>query len=327
MFRISVTGHVCVDLVPGLTPAARFAPGQLIHTGPMDVRLGGAVGNTGRALLDLGADVTLQAVVGDDALADLADRLLGDRARLRRLPGAATSYTLVLEPPGSDRTFWQFTGANARFDPTLVSVDTDLLHLGYPPLLPTSLADRAAPLRALFARAREAGVTTSLDLAVVDPQSPVAGHDWGAILDELLPLSDVVSPSVDDLVSMAGGEAGSSLESADAWCAWLLDHGVGVAMVTAGAAGLALRAAGRDRLVRGGRVLASVADAWAEAAVRLPARQAGDATSTGTGDAATAGALYGLAAGWGPGEAAELARSTAEAIRAGRPIEPAGMVV
>lgn len=53
---ISVAGHFCVDLVPQLH-SARVEPGQLIEVGPLDVRLGGCVANTGLALRDLGADV------------------------------------------------------------------------------------------------------------------------------------------------------------------------------------------------------------------------------------------------------------------------------
>lgn len=87
MHRISVAGHLCVDLKPELGPTARIAPGRLIHVGPLAVGMGGCVPNTGLTLRDLGADPYLHAVVGDDALAALVPELLGDvRCRLVTAP-------------------------------------------------------------------------------------------------------------------------------------------------------------------------------------------------------------------------------------------------
>ena len=91
-------------------------------------------------LVELGVDVRAQADVGDDPLADVLIALL--RARgidgdgLRRVAGS-TSYSLVLQSPGRDRTFWHHVGANAGFDGRDVRFDGErVLHLGYPPLLP-----------------------------------------------------------------------------------------------------------------------------------------------------------------------------------------------
>src|SRR5205823_1161954 len=107
---------------------------------------------------------------------------------------------LVLEPPGIDRSFWHHVGANAECDGTAFELTgVELLHVGYPSLLPAMTADGGEPLVALFARARAAGITTSLDLAVVDPASPAARLDWSALLRRVLPLVDVLSPSVADV--------------------------------------------------------------------------------------------------------------------------------
>lgn len=323
-FRISVAGHLCVDLTPTLGPTARFAPGQLIDVGPLGVRLGGAVANTGLALAGLGTDPELQAVVGDDALAGLVAGLLGDvRRRIAVVPGATTSYSVVLEPPGTDRTFWHHTGVNAHFDPALVSVDTDLLHIGYPSLLPAAVADHGAPLAGLFARARAAGATTSLDLADVDPDGPVGGLDWAGILTAVVAETDVVSPSVDDLRSALADDRPASLGLAREYAGWLLARGAGVAMVTAGAHGLALRVGSAQRLASGGRVLSALPPAWADADVLLPPAPVTDVvTSTGAGDAASAGLLAALVAGLQPAAAAEAARTTAITRMRGLAITP-----
>src|SRR5204862_2738900 len=111
--------------------------------------------------------VQVAGAAGDDELGATLVRLLTARGlgtgQLRLRPGRSTSYSLVLEPPGVDRSFWHHVGANAEFDGTGVDLSgVDLLHVGYPSLLPAMAADGGAPLAALFMRARAAGVTTSL---------------------------------------------------------------------------------------------------------------------------------------------------------------------
>jgi sugar/nucleoside kinase (ribokinase family) len=322
MHRISVAGHFCVDLAPELPRRARLAPGELIGVGPLAVGLGGCVANTGLFLHDLGADVELRGAVGDDWLGGLAERLLASEAEglgaLQVVENVATSYSLVLEPGGADRAFWHHTGVNAIFDAAWVRTDADLLHFGYPPLLPAVLADGAAPLVSLFGRARDAGTTVSLDLAVVDPDSPVGRLDWRGLLAAILQVTDVVSPSVDDLRSMLGVAEEPSLALADRLAGDLLELGAAVALVTAGAHGMVLRAGDAERVRAGGRVLAPIADQWADARVVAgPAARGAHATSTGAGDAASAGLLRALAAGFGPDDAVGLAAATSAAVMAG----------
>jgi sugar/nucleoside kinase (ribokinase family) len=326
VFRIGVTGHLCLDFYPDLPAAAKLAPGQLFDVGPMRVDLGGCVANTGLALRGFGAQVNLSGSAGDDFLAVILEQLLGDQGRAMRVPGETTSYSVVVEPKGLDRTFWHHNGANAHFDPTRVSIDTDLLHLGYPPMLPNTLTDNGRPLRELFSRAHDAGVTTSVDMIVVDPTSPVAGLDWEAFFRAVLPVTDVISPSADDLASIVGGPGAESLEAAADWCDYLVEHGVAVAMVTAGKHGMALKSADLDRVHSGGRVLAALGPEWDRAALTLPvAPSTGHVTATGAGDAATAGLLQALANGLSPHNAVDLARRTAAERMAGRNPTPALM--
>src|ERR1035437_6963565 len=118
MNSIQVVGHLCVDLKPGLGSTKVAAPGELAVVGPMGISMGGAVGNCGRVLADLGVDVSLSACVGNDELGAMARRILGTHHRdvdLAVMPGLATSYSLVVEPEGVDRSFWHHTGANAAF--------------------------------------------------------------------------------------------------------------------------------------------------------------------------------------------------------------------
>src|SRR5207248_9835441 len=92
-----------------------------------------------------------------------------------------------------------------------------------------------------------------------------------------------------------------------------LAMGVAVVMLTDGPDGLSLSTAPAARLARAGAVLAEGAAAWAGqrhflVPPRVPVR-----TTVGAGDAATAGLLYGLLAGLGPGESLDLAARTAAA--------------
>ncbi len=326
MHRVAVAGHICVDLHPTMSPSAVLAPGRLIEIGSLSMSLGGSVGNTGRALSQLGLPVRLETSVGDDSLGEYVRTAIlaqdGSTVSLEVVPDGSTSYSLILEPGGVDRTIWHHVGVNATFDGTHVDTEgVDLLHVGYPPLLPALVADGGAPLEVLLRRGHEVGATMSVDLAVVDPASPVAGLDWTAILARTLPITDVISPSVDDLTSALGIDEDYSPALVDRLLSLLIDDGVAVAAVSAGEHGLFLRTASADRLSRAGRALAGVAVTWADQDLHVPPMVAGEpVTTNGAGDASTAGLLYAIAAGAGPLDAAHLASACAAVALTGRPI-------
>ncbi|MFB2556932.1 carbohydrate kinase family protein [Herbiconiux liangxiaofengii] len=335
MSTIVVAGHICLDLTPELGASARLDPGRLIDVGGLRMGLGGCVANTGLALTDLGAEVSLHSTVGDDELgrivADTIARRPGLHADLQVVPDHRTSYSLVLEPAGHDRTFWHHTGANAVFTGEQLDVGSaDLLHLGYPPLLPALLTDGGAPLEAVLARARSRGATTSLDLAVVDSASAVGAVDWLQVLQRAAAVTDVMSPSLDDLTSALGPALGiASLppaRAASAYADLLISWGVAVVAISAGAEGLLLRTAGAERLARGGRVLAPLSSRWADASLRVrPLTVDTVVTTNGAGDASTAGLLFALTRGSTPTLAAHTAAATAAAVISGRRPTPAVM--
>ncbi len=316
MFTSQVCGHICVDLVPELAEEPTLVPGRLVSTGPLELRLGGSVANTGGDLVALGAPTRLVAEVGDDELGltlrRLLDALPGDGVHpdghdVLVVGGGTTSYSVVLQVPGRDRSFWHHVGVNEQVDGSRVEpARADLLHLGYPQVLPAMLVDGGAPLLALMRRAREADVTTSLDFCVLAPGSPAAAVDWPALLAGLLPWVDVLSPSTDDLSASLGRPAATDAEGLLAAADELVGLGVAVAMVTGGAAGLALRVADADRL-QAGRVTRAVAAGWAGYRAWLPPAPGPVRTTLGAGDAATAGLLYGLLAGLPPERALEVA--------------------
>jgi sugar/nucleoside kinase (ribokinase family) len=305
-----VAGHICADLRPKLTGGERIIPGAIAEVGPLDIRPGGCVANTGINLAALGAPVLLSADLGDDELGastfNSLKQLGADCKGIRQVAGQTTSYSLVFEPAGADRSFWHHVGANALFDGKRVDLDgVDLVHLGYPALLPLMYADGGARMEAFLKRVREAGATTSLDLSTIGPGSPASQVDWRSVLRRTVPLVDVLSPSVDDLVSALGVARPASVPQARDLGLQALQLGAPVVLLTNGALGMHLLTASRGRLSNAGRCLDALAGAWADRQLYFPASARSPVNTTGAGDAATAGLLYGI-----------LAQSTAEGAAA-----------
>ena len=328
MHRALVAGHICVDLIPELLGPPDLSPGQLIDVGPLQLRPGGCVANTGSDLLALGSAVHLVADTGGDDLGRILRRLLAARGLevdgLRAVPGQTTAYSVVIEAPRRDRVFWHHTGANAHFDGRDLDLSRgDLLHLGYPSILPALTAGGAGRLRSLLAGARAAGITTSLDLAVVDPHGDAGRLDWTAILETVLPLTDVFTPSIADLASALGRQYGTEPDALSQEAERIIASGAAVVMLTAGPAGLVLRSASADRLRGGGRVLASLPASWVERELWVPAQPTPRLSTTGAGDAATAGLLHGLLAGLSPEDALMAAAGAAALTLSGRSPLPA----
>ena len=321
--RISVAGHVCVDLAPGLHREPPREPGGLFDVGKLTVTVGGCVGNTALALAGFGIDVDVQAVVGADALGAIArDELASAGIRSSRLRSVdvGTSYSVVIEPPGQDRTFWHHTGANDLFDGSEVDLTgLDLLHIGYPMLLPALVADDGEPLRRLLARAKAADVTTSLDLAVLDADGPTGSVDWTRLFERIAPYLDILTPSFDDLVSMTRRTTEWSIEQERGFADSLLHAGVGIVAISAGARGMSVRTADAARLRVAGRALAPQADTWADRAFRHEVDEVVRPVSTnGAGDASTAGFLAAVLGGREPRDAAEWAAAASRAVLEGR---------
>jgi sugar/nucleoside kinase (ribokinase family) len=323
MRRIVVAGHVCADLRPSIGATRAIEPGRLVEIGPLGITLGGCVGNTAGDLAALGAPVRAVGWIGDDDLGELVRLRLNANelveTDLTVAPGYSTSYSVVLEPTGADRTFWHHVGANGAFDGSGVDLTgADILHLGYPTLLPAMYADGGSRLSELLSGAHAAGVTTSVDLAVVDPDAAAGAVDWRAILGRAAPHVDIMTPSLDDLLSALHIDEPFSEELVDRLADLLLDWGVAIAAISAGAHGLFVRASSHERLAAAGRALALGAADWAGARLTLPPiSMKASATTNGAGDAAAAGLLFGINAGLGPELAGQLAVACSAVIIGG----------
>ncbi len=320
---VTVAGHCCLDLIPSLQNwtsalAERLRPGSLAEVGSVTLATGGAVSNTGLALHRLGVPAQLMAKIGDDLFGDAILRIFrgfapGLADGMLVTPGAHTSYTIALNPPGFDRTFLHYPAAND----TLAAADlryerlvgTAIFHFGYPPLLRRFYADHGEQLETVFRRARDAGVVTSLDMAMPDPHSPSGQADWRAILTRALPLVDVFLPSLDEMLFMLRRPAATQVtgELLSGVSSELLNLGAAVVGLKLGDRGLYLRTTGdMQRLAplarAAGAALACPTPpatsaplaSWCGRELLTPCFRVQVAGTTGCGDCTIAGFLAGL---------------------------------
>src|SRR5262245_48589928 len=140
MAEVVVAGFICLDIIPPLLGGAQLVPGRMVEAGPAILATGGAGPNTGIALQQLGLPTRLVAKIGDDlfrrAIRTIVESHGPDLSGgVILTPGEGSSYTVVLSPPGADRTFVGHIGCNATFGAADVR-DEDLaaarlLHFGY----------------------------------------------------------------------------------------------------------------------------------------------------------------------------------------------------
>ncbi len=325
-----VAGHLCLDIIPTFPDTGQLpGPGQLVQVGAAIFSTGGSVANTGLALHIFGVETELVGKVGADVFGRAVLELIRSRAPelvggIIVTPGEATSYTLVLNVPGRDRSFLYCPGVNDTFGAADLNLETvagaRLFHLGYPPLLPRLYAADGAELLEVLKAVKSLGVTTSLDMVMVEPRSAAGQADWGQIMRAALPYVDVFLPSVEEMLLLLKREEYESMcergllleqvtpgrlhELGQMLLAW----GARIVGVKLGPRGLYLRTAEATRLSRLGRAAPRSVQAWANrelwAPCYTPAQFVG---STGAGDVTIAGFLASLLAGSSPEDAVRFA--------------------
>ncbi len=321
--EVVVAGHICLDVIPsfgerGAGADIALEPGKLVTVGPAITSTGGPVSNTGLALHRLGIPARLMGKVGDDLFGGaILDLLRGYDPALAQgmivVEGEMTSYTVVISPPGIDRMFLHSPGANNTFRADDVDIDAlagaRLFHFGYPPLMRCMYADGGAQLATLMQRVKQAGLTTSLDMAYPDPGSEAGKADWLAILERSLPGVDIFLPSLDEILFMLdrprfnemnqafGGELAAHADDAllGELAARLIEMGVALAAIKLGNQGLYIRTTGdAARLQAMGACAPAQPDAWLGRELLSPCFKANVVGTTGAGDSTIAGFLAGL---------------------------------
>jgi sugar/nucleoside kinase (ribokinase family) len=323
---VVVAGHLCLDMIPSFQgPAVHtleeiLRPGLLVNVGGMVLATGGTVSNTGIAFRAFGCVVRSIAKVGDDAIGALTLRMLEERgsaAGIRTARGEASSYSVVLVPPGVDRLFLHCTGTNDTFsasdvDPELVR-QARLFHFGYPPLMRRMYEDGGTELREVMRVARATGATTSLDMAMPDPAAPSGRVDWRAILAGALPHVDVFLPSIEEAfyclypaeyAQRKEGQRGQAvveqlgLDVYRAVAGEFLAMGCGMVGLKAGPLGWYFRSAGIERIRAMGALTPQDPRGWTGRECWCPAyRVPRIASANGAGDCSIAGFLTAMLRG------------------------------
>jgi len=329
-----------LDITPEFLTGGRevseiFRPGKLIESGRAVMSSGGAVSNTGLALVKFGMDVRLMGRCGSDAFGkSLMDILRSNSpsaaSSIHVVDDEQTSYSLVLAPPGIDRMIIHYPGANNNFSAADVDysvvASAKLFHFGYPPLMAGMIANGGAELEKMFRDARQTGVTTSLDTALPDPAGSAAKAPWTEIFTRVLPHVDIFTPSVEELMLMldrksydklvdqaCGGEILPLLESnqISALADQCLAFGAAMVVIKCGYLGIYVKTAGADRIENAGRAKPGNIDHWACREIFEPSYLVDKiASATGAGDCAIAGFLTALIEGMDIDDALRCACAT-----------------
>lgn len=334
--KIMVAGHISLDITPEFrnSPSQKFSDilrqGNLADVGPAQMTLGGAVSNTGLALNRLGADVILTAKVGADLFGDIIRKKMeshGCSIHLIQDETGDTSYTIVIAPKGSDRAFLHDPGSNHTFCTDDLNWEevgkVKYFHFGYPTLMRRFYENEGAELLFLYKKLKEMGITTSLDLTAVDPDSEAGKCNWENILRKVLPYVDFFVPSIEELGFMldqnlyakwqekAKGEDIVSIlslgEDVRPLAEKVLSWGCGTVLLKCGAAGMYLKTAGKERIQSADPDLKGWEDTELFEDSFVPERIL---SGTGAGDTSIAAFLYAAMQGCSPKESVEYAAAT-----------------
>jgi len=319
-FDAMVAGHLCIDIIPSIpdTGASTLGdvlrPGKLVEVGAPAVSTGGAVSNTGIALVRLGCRVCFSARVGDDDFGRLTVDSLpedGSTEGICRSTGTGSSYTVVLAVPNVDRVFLHDPGTNNQYcsedlDPVLLSRCRHF-HFGYPPLMRRMYENNGRELVAILRAAKGAGATTSCDMALPDPDSDAGRAPWPTILEDALPYVDIFLPSFEEALYMLDPELfkqkkrdHGDAELIDvalpseysATASRLLELGAGVVALKAGHRGWYCRTGEAKSLAEMAPILGESLPTWASRELWIAAWDQGKiASATGAGDCSIAGFL------------------------------------
>jgi sugar/nucleoside kinase (ribokinase family) len=333
-FSAVVAGHICLDIIPDLGTlnargfALAFQPGRLIEVGDATFCTGGPVSNTGLALHKLGISTRLIGKVGDDvfgqAVLEIIQSYMPDLSQTMVVDkNVSTSYSLIISPPGSDRTFLHNPGANHTFSAADVDYDltaqTRLFHFGYPPIMRRMYSFDGIELSDMMRRVKQSGATTSLDMCFPDPTSEGGKADWRKILSAVLPFVDIFLPSIEELLWLLRrdtfqefNESGNFLDKVTPALLSdlgqeLLGMGVRMLVIKLGKRGMYLCCAEKTEIERIGPAAPADLDDWASKELWAPCFKVNVAGTTGSGDSTIAGFLAGLLRGLKPSQAVTMA--------------------
>ncbi len=317
-YDVMAAGHLCLDVIPRFPDTGAktigdiIRPGKLVEMEEVKMCTGGPVSNTGINLKTLGCKLIYCARIGDDEFGRLTRAFLeqnGNAGGIHVVQGSASSYTIALAPPGIDRVFLHNPGTNHEFGPE--DLQPELIaqcrhfHFGYPPLMRRMFENDGMSLQQIFKTAKEAGATTSLDMALPDPDSASGKAPWMKILENILPYVDICLPSIEEVFFMlepksflrmkeekGGAELIDFLSSADytRLADRLLSLGCKMTALKSGHRGFYFKTKSKDAFAGMGAAKPGDMDAWSARELWCPAFNAPNlASATGSGDSSIAG--------------------------------------
>ena len=340
---IVVAGHICLDIIPDwrIGSIKTIIPGHILEMSGLKLSTGGAVANTGIALKKLGINTALLGKVGTDAFGKVILEILKKEGKTLAenmiISGnEVSSYTIVLNPPDTDRVFLHYPGPNHTFTANDIPYEkiksSRIFHFGYPPLMQKFYENDGKELVKMFQRIRKMKIITSLDMAMPDPESPAGRVDWFKFFKNVLPLVDIFMPSIDELLYMLRPEKYNKIyEKRERFdmvllnqlAKQLIDYGTKVVAIKLGDQGLYLRTHQIEK-----SNLSSIINHqdWNYRQLLSPCFAAEVKGTTGTGDATIAGFLAQLLEGGEPEKCITLATAVGaccvEAVDATEGIRP-----
>ena len=278
---VATLGIVCADVM--VRPIESFPErGKLSHVPQLEIHLGGLAGVTATVLSQLGAKSAFIGCTGTDGFGDYLMGVMKsqgvDVSRVRRTSECGSSATVVLVSNDGERTFIHHMGANRLVSEQDVDFDfvsqARVLHWGGPSVNPGLDGE---PIGRVLEQARGRGMVTSMDTCF-DGQGK-----WFQLIKHALPHLDIVMSSLEEARHYTGKKEPD--EIAD----FYRSFGVETVLVKLGADGVFAKNSTEQH--------------------RLPAHNVKVVDTTGAGDAACGGFLYGYVQGWGLLDCAKLANA------------------
>ena len=263
-------GVVCADVM--VRPVESLPKrGSLALVPRLELHLGGLAGVTAAVLCRLGAKAAFMGRLGQDGFGDYVLSALKshgvDVSRVRRTAECGTSATVVLISEDGERTFLHHLGTNVLTSESDVDFDlvaqAKVLHWGGTSITPGLDGE---PIGRVFQKARAMGVKTSMDTCF-DGKGI-----WFPHIQHALPHLDIAMSSIEEARHYTGKETPE--EIAD----FYRSFGVESVLVKMGGEGLYVKSGKEGH--------------------HIPAHNVPVVDTTGAGDAACGGFLYGVIHGW-----------------------------
>jgi len=345
---VVVAGHICLDIIPDwrIGSIKTIIPGHILEMSGLKLSTGGAVANTGITLKKLGISTTLLGKIGSDVLGKAILEILQkeDKTLVENMiisKNEISSYTIVLNPPDTDRVFLHYPGPNHTFTANDIPYEkiksSRIFHFGYPPLMQKFYENAGEELVKMFGRVRKMNIITSLDMAMPDPESPAGKINWYKFFRNVLPMVDIFMPSIDELLYMLNPEKFYNISEKkeridvlllDQIARQLIDYGANVVAIKIGDQGLYLRT---HQIEKTNLPFLIKPKDWNYRQLLSPCFATKVKGTTGTGDATIAGFLAQLLGGGEPEKSITLATAVGaccvEAIDATGGIRPLPEVV